>query len=574
MEKMAATYARVSSNQQKEQHTIQSQTAALMEYARTHGYTVPSPWQFQDEGISGATLLRPGLEAIRDLVATGQITAVLVYSPDRLSRKYAYQVLLAEEFARAGVELVFLQAPSGATAEDQLLVQFQGMIAEYERAQIAERSRRGKRHRALQGCVNVLSGAPYGYRYVKKTDTSAAYYQIVEAEAEVIRMIFDWYTRKGFSIEAITRELNQRQIPTRGGKRPWLRSTVWCILRNPAYCGRACFGKSQVRKPQHSNRRTRQRGGHSRYGSDQERPRQEWIEIPVPALISEETFALAQEQLQKNKQFASRRTRRPALLQGVLVCQQCGYALYSLSGGDGRHRNYYYRCIGSQSFRNFAGPLCKNRAVRQEYLDDIIWQEIVRLLQDPALIQHEIERRMQEARQADPVRQREQYLEREQARLHTQMDRLLTAYQEELLTLEQLRERMPELRKQQQAVECELQSLRTAVQDQSRCLRVLDTLNEFRERLLVNADRLDLMARRKIIRLLVKKILVGRDTIIIRHSIPIANSKSPPLDPTPSAGGVPTSGGKYLLCTRRAHGLLIHRHRRRRNLNIRLLRHQ
>jgi site-specific DNA recombinase len=247
MEKMAATYSRVSSNQQKEQHTIQSQTAALIEYAKTHGYTVPSLWQFQDEGVSGATLLRPGLEAIRDLVAAGQITAVLVYSPDRLSRKYAYQVLLAEEFARAGVELVFLQAPSGATAEDQLLVQFQGMIAEYERAQIAERSRRGKRHRALQGCVNVLSGAPYGYRYVKKTDTSAAYYQIVEAEAEVVRMIFDWYTRKGFSIQAITRELNQRRIPTRGGKRPWLRSTVWCILRNPAYCGRACFGKRQAR---------------------------------------------------------------------------------------------------------------------------------------------------------------------------------------------------------------------------------------------------------------------------------------------------------------------------------------
>jgi site-specific DNA recombinase len=162
----------------------------------------------------------------------------------------------------------------------------------------------------------------------------------------------------------------------------------------------------------------------------------------VPALIAEETFALAQEQLQKNKQFASRRTRRPTLLQGLLVCQQCGYALYSVGGG-GRYRNYYYRCIGSQSFRNFAGPLCRNRAVRQEYLDDIIWQEIVRLMQDPALIKHEIERRMQEARQADPVRQREQYLEREQARLHSRIDRLLTAYQEELLTLEQLRERLP-----------------------------------------------------------------------------------------------------------------------------------
>lgn len=549
MEKMAATYARVSSSQQKEQHTIQSQIAALIEYARSHGYTVPSAWQFQDDGFSGATLLRPGLEAIRDLAASGQITAVLVYSPDRLSRKYAYQVLLAEEFARAGVDLVFLQSPSSATAEDQLLVQFQGMIAEYERAQIAERSRRGKRHRALQGCVNVLSAAPYGYRYVKKTDSSAAYYQIVETEAEIVRMIFDWYTRKGWSIEAITRELNQQQIPTRGGKRPWLRSTVWCMLRNPAYCGRACFGKSQARKPQRTNRRTRQRGGPSRYGSVQERPRLEWIEIPVPALISEETFALAQEQLEKNKQFASRRTRRPTLLQGMLACQQCGYALYSVSGGNGPHRNYYYRCIGSQSFRNFAGPLCQNRALRQEYLDDIIWREIVRLLQDPALVEHEIERRMQEAKQADPVRQREQYLEREQARLHGQMDRLLTAYQEELLTLEQLRARAPELRKQKQAVESELQSLRTAAQDQSRCLRLLDSLNDFRARLLSNADRMDLMARRKIIRLLVKEILVGKDTIIIRHSIPLANSPSPPPDSKPRAAG--DSGGKYRLCTRR-----------------------
>jgi site-specific DNA recombinase len=130
--------------------------AALEEYAGGHGYLVPPEWRFQDEGYSGATLLRPGLEALRDLAGGGHIEAVLVYSPDRLSRKYAYQVLLAEELSRCGVELVFLKAPSGATPEDQLLVQFQGMIAEYERAQIAERSRRGKRHRAHQGSINVL----------------------------------------------------------------------------------------------------------------------------------------------------------------------------------------------------------------------------------------------------------------------------------------------------------------------------------------------------------------------------------------------------------------------------------
>ena len=137
MNKPAALYARVSSDRQKENHTIASQVAALMQFAETNGYLVPSEWQFQDDGYSGATLVRPGLEALRDLAAAGEIQAVLIYSPDRLSRKYAYQVLLAEELARCGVELIFLRAPSGATAEDQLLVQFQGMIAEYERAQIA-----------------------------------------------------------------------------------------------------------------------------------------------------------------------------------------------------------------------------------------------------------------------------------------------------------------------------------------------------------------------------------------------------------------------------------------------------
>src|SRR4029077_15898157 len=248
MNQPAALYARVSSDRQKENHTIASQVAALMQFAETNGYLVPPEWQFQDDGYSGATLVRPGLEALRDLAAAGEVQTVLIYSPDRLSRKYAYPVLLAEELARCGVELIFLRAPSGATAEDQLLVQFQGMIAEYERAQIAERSRRGKRHRAQQGSINVLCGAPYGYRYVKKSDTSAAYYQVVDAEAEVVRTVFDWYTRTGFSIGAITRELNQRRTRTRSGNGRWERSTVWGLLRNPAYAGHACFGKTERRE--------------------------------------------------------------------------------------------------------------------------------------------------------------------------------------------------------------------------------------------------------------------------------------------------------------------------------------
>src|SRR5499433_3282707 len=236
--KTAAIYARVSSDKQKEEKTIASQTAALTEFAHKEGYDVPREWVFEDEGFSGASLVRPGLERLRDLAAEGQLEAVLVYAPDRLSRKYAYQILLIEEFARNGVETVFVKAPKSDTPEDQLLLQFQGMIAEYERAQILERSRRGKRHRALQGVINVLSGAPYGYRYIRKGEHTSATYAIIDAEAAVVRMVYEHYTVRGLSIGAITRLLNEQGVPTRKGISRWERSTVWAMLRNPAYKGK------------------------------------------------------------------------------------------------------------------------------------------------------------------------------------------------------------------------------------------------------------------------------------------------------------------------------------------------
>ena len=280
---VAAIYARVSSDKQKEENTIASQTAALIAFAREQGYSVPDEWVFEDEGYSGATLVRPGLERVRDLAAEGQIQAILVHAPDRLSCKYAYQVLLTEEFARAGVEVLFVKAPRNATAEDQLLLQFQGMIAEYERAQILERSRRGKRHRAREGQVSVLSGAPFGYRYVRKTDQMAAYYAVIEAEAQIVRSVFERYTAQGLSIGAIACLLNEERVATRKQTGRWERSVIWAMLRNPAYKGTACFGKTQKAPRQRITRPLRLRGGFATRDSGQhERSRADWIEIPVP----------------------------------------------------------------------------------------------------------------------------------------------------------------------------------------------------------------------------------------------------------------------------------------------------
>ena len=550
MNRPAAIYARVSSDRQKEKHTIASQTAALIEYAQTHGYTVPAEWVFQDEGYSGATLVRPGLESLRDLAAEGQIAVALIYSPDRLSRKYAYQVLLSEELSRCGVELIFLKAPAGTTPEDQLLVQFQGMIAEYERAQIAERCRRGKKHMAQQGGVNVLSGAPYGYRYVRKSDTAAAFYEVVEAEAKVVRMVFEVYTQQGLSINAIARLLNERQVATRTGKGRWERSTVWGMLRNPAYRGTACYGKTEQRPRQRVTRPLRQRQAlPSRTVGGHERPRGEWIEVPVPALVSAEMFALAQEQLEKNLRHSPRRTIEPTLLQGMLVCEQCGYGLYRTSTHTSKQKLNYYRCIGSDGYRRLNGPVCTNRPIRQDYLDGFVWKEIIRLLDDPQLIQAEIDRRQQAARSADPLSKREEELRREQARVEKTSERLVTAYQEGLVTLAQLRQRMPALQKQTQAVESELKSLKMAVLDEAKYLQLAESLGSFRSKLRARADSLETAVRQQILRLVVKEVLVGTDTITLRHSIPIPKSgprsSGSPAPASGVTGSKPTPG--YLL---------------------------
>ncbi|HET6921180.1 MAG TPA: recombinase family protein [Jiangellaceae bacterium] len=189
----AAIYARVSSARQREEQTIASQTTALREAAERWGLEVPADWVFEDEGLSGATLVRPALERLRDLAAQVPVDVVLCYSPDRLARRYAYQALLIDEFARAGSEVRFVKGPRAETPEDELLIQFQGMIAEYERAQIAERTRRGKTHRARAGVVNVLGGAPYGYRYLRRSDDAEARYEIVEDQARVVRELFRRY---------------------------------------------------------------------------------------------------------------------------------------------------------------------------------------------------------------------------------------------------------------------------------------------------------------------------------------------------------------------------------------------
>jgi site-specific DNA recombinase len=310
------------------------------------------------------------------------------------------------------------------------------------------------------------------------------------------------------------------------------------MLRNPAYQGSACFGKTEVCARQRITRPLRQKGGYSRRSSSsREKERSQWIEIAVPALVSKETFALAQERLAKNKELSLRNTREPTLLQGLLVCEQCGYGLYRTSTRTTRRQIKYYRCLGSDRYRHLRGPACSCRPIRQEYLDDLVWQELLRLLRTPQLIQAELERRRTESLNSSPVQQRQQQVKRELARLSQQMDKLLDAYQEGLMTLGDLRKRSPEIKKKIGALEQEQQNLNLRAVEDKRWIELSNSMETFLGRLNETAQRMTAAEKQKVLRTVVKQITVGKDLITIHHSIPVGT-------------GLGSTEASYPLCTR------------------------
>ena len=523
----AAIYARVSSARQKKDETIGSQTAALRAHAADSRLDVPEEWVFEDEGHSGATLVRPALEQLRDLAAQGCLDVVLVHSPDRLARKFAYQALLLEEFARAGVRVEFVKGPRGDSPEDQLLIQFQGMFAEYEKAQLMERYRRGKAHRARTGSVNVLSGAPFGYRYVRKTDLAGAVYEIVPAEAALVAELFRRYADEGASIADLARWLTGQGVPTRTGKHRWDRSVVWGMLRNPAYAGTAVFGKTMVIQQSPGLNRIARLQGRSvpRAAKTVDRPRDEWLEIAVPAIVTEDTFARVQQRLEDNKRFAARNTRVPSLLQGLAACSACGYGYYRTSTRTTNKKIFYYRCLGSDDYRYEGGRVCRNQPVRADYLDQVVWDHITGLLAGPALIRAEISKRLEQARTSDPVTSQRTRLEASLAKATASITAMIEALSEQLITIDELRARMPHLRARQANLRGQIDALDAQAADRDAYLKLADDLEGFLTQLRTSTATATVEDRQRVLRLLVKDILIGPEKITIRHRIPIREGR-------------------------------------------------
>ena len=521
---MVALYARVSSEQQSKRGTIDSQIAALKERIQADGAQIVEDMCFVDAGVSGATLVRPQLERLRDAAALGAIDRLYILSPDRLARKYAYQALLMEELGSYGVQVVFLNHAIGTTPEESLLLQMQGMISEYERAKIAERNRRGKLHGAKRGTVNVLSGAPYGYRYIRRQlDGTPARYVIELPQAATVKAIFEWVGLERLSLGDVIRRLGEAGTVTASGKPYWDRSVVWGILRNPAYMGRAAFGKTQVCDHQVRVRAQRHSADVPRKPYSAKRAdRQQWIEIPVPAIVSEALFEIVQEQLAENRKLArQRRDNAPLrLLQGLTVCAQCRYAYYakkvSKAAAKGHQRDYaYYRCVGTDAFRFGGERICDNLQVRTDKLDELVWHQVVELLRHPERLKEEYARRLDVMERNEKRSFDTASLEKQRLQLEKGKSRLIDGYADGIIDKADFEPRMQQLKSRLEQIEQQIQESRRHGATQSELFLVINRLEEFATAVNEKLDAIDLETKRKIVLGLVKRVEIHKDEIVV-----------------------------------------------------------
>jgi len=522
-----AIYARVSSEQQAQQDTIASQLDSLERRLRDDCLDCDPELRFIDDGVSGTLLIRPGLERLRDQAAAGAIDRLYVLDPDRFSRKYAYQFLILEELTRCGVEVIFLCNPivQNAAPAENLLVQIQGVIAEYERAKILERSRRGKQHAARRGSVNVLSAAPYGYRYVRKQDGDGeGRYQILAEEARVAQKIFEWVGREHCSMGEVTRRLKQEGIPTRTGRPVWDRATIHAILKNPAYKGTAAYGKTRVGpyKPQ----RLRPMRGKPEFPkmpmTRVDTPPEDQIFIDVPALVSEDLFAAAQEQLEENRK--RRRVRASGanyLLQGLIMCKACGYACYgspsSVRTAEGKPAYAYYKCRGSEGYRFGGQRLCRNRAIRTDRLDAAVWDDVSSLLSEPERIRAEYQRRL-EGPEVGETRELGQ-LTKLINQVKKSISRLIDAYGDGLVDKSEFEPRIVAARERLSKLEEEHTRRADEVHTEGELRLVIGQLEEFARRVSDGLQGSDWLTRREIIRALVKRVEIEHQEVRIVYRV-------------------------------------------------------
>jgi site-specific DNA recombinase len=522
MMQRAALYARVSTARQEQEQTIASQIASLKAAATAAAVTVADEHHYIDDGFSGSRLDRPALDALRDAAADGLLDIVFVHCPDRLARNFVHQQILIEELQKRGVQIHFVECPIGERPEDRLLVQMQGVIAEYERAKIVERTRRGRLHKIKAGQLLPFTHPPYGYAIVRTEQAPRGLLVVDEVQAQYVRAMYQWARDEGLSLCAIARRLNQLGVPSQ--RRPyWGVSSVHKVLTNPAYTGRAYYGKAEQVEP----RKPMRLGGYRKVvkSSKQLKPREQWHEVRVEPILDEKLAHQARAALGRHRAWASRNTKSEYLLQSLITCGQCGLRMLGLpsSGRSGKDHYRYYVCRGRKSLElTCRTTRCRAPSIRVEQVDRVVWDALVQWLQSPRMLREEVAA-WKNTRQSKVELTRERVrLQKSVRQIDTQIARLVDAYQRGAVTVDELKARRERLSAMQNAITAEDHHLRSEEMSRQRLDQIADDIRAFAETLTAGIEQLDFMGRQRLVRLLVERVVVSGDVVTIEHVVPLS----------------------------------------------------
>jgi len=518
-----ALYARVSTTRQQLDQTIEQQIERLREYvAEQTGWHLAEKHIYLDDGYSGAKLNRPGLDRLREDGTKADFEMILITAPDRLARNYVHQMLLIEEFGNLGCQVQFLERPMSQDPHDQLLLQIRGAVAEYERNLITERMRRGRRAKLRIGLLLPWTVAPYGYLLDPEHPRDARKVSLDPVKSEIVRQMFAWYTapKKRRSLYWIAKKLSDDGIPTpRGGIR-WNVSSIRGILRSPAYAGMAYSGRTRP-VPSVSRKSALQPVGPGE--SVAPAPQEDWIGIPVPAIVSQEIYDAAQQRLDENKQMCRRNNHsHDYLLRGLVSCGQCRLSC----SGRMLHPGYsYYLCRGrTDTLRAAQGKRCTARYVPSQALDSLVWVDLCEIISTPELITHALGRAQSGEWLPQTLQSRKQTLTKSLKQLERQQERLLEVYLGEVIERVEFERKRRELSDTQNALHRQLRQLEAQVQKQLDVAGLASGIGDFCKRIQPTLDMLTFEQRRELVTLLIDRVIVDDEEVEIRYVIPTSSA--------------------------------------------------
>jgi site-specific DNA recombinase len=513
-------YGRVSTGHQVEQQTIEQQIERLTALVATHateGWTLEPAHVFRDDGYSGASLARPGLDRLRDAIKGREVDRVLVTAPDRLARNYVHQMVLLEEWTRAGCTTEFLERPMSDDPHDNLLLQIRGAVAEYERTLIAERMRRGRLAKLRAGTLLPWTRAPYAYRLSPDRPRDPRGVTLDLAEAAIVAELFAMYREPAVSLLQLSMRLDARGVPTPSGAPRWSCATVRGILRNPTYTGQVYAQRMQSRAPTHRRSATHPIGHPSCTAVSQ--PAERWILVAqVPAVVSQTHFEEVQAKLAANQVFAARNnTAHRYLLRALVSCGCCGLACRGVTRG----RYAYYICNGKrQSTYSRHMTRCSSRRAPVGQLDELVWQDLCGLLSEPEQLAMAVARAHGGAWLPQELLARREALRRGRAHLQQHIERLTDAYLRAVIPLDEYERRRRELEQRVNALAEQEEQLRDDAARQHQVAELTASLEAFRERVQRGLAQASFEQRRELVLLLIDRVVVTNADVEIRYALP------------------------------------------------------